>query len=306
MAVFGISTIRCEEDILHETLPAWAEALDLVLVIDCGSTDNSVEVIREVASRHPNLLFLGSIGPHHSRQVRRHVWERFRKHLTRHDWWLNADGDEFIEDGFRAKLDRAEAELADHVFSAHVNFYYSAQDYALWQSGQESLADRARPIAERRLYYQMHTTQRRAFRNVPWLHWNTDTQFPERLSMPATERIIYRHYQYRDPEQMKARVEVRRSHAHNTEVVMENPHWKREDYRDAISSDPLLMHWTPGSEFIPAGELAQERETQPLLKTIGKYAIAMGQGALTKRQPTTWFADLDVADALRRAGRKRP
>lgn len=305
MAVIGMSTIRCEADILSETFPAWAEALDLLLVADCGSTDNSVELIEEWAGRCPNIVFLGAIGPHHARQVRRHIWEWFRRHLSSRDWWIIADGDEFIEEGFRSKLKRAEAELADHLFSAHVNFYYSRQDHDGWEAGRETLADRARPIAERRRHYQMHTTQRRAFRHLPWLRWNDDTSFPERLSVPSTERIVFRHYQYRDPEQMKARIAIRRSHDPSSAVMKENPHWAREDYRDAISEDPKLILWEPGQEFVPSGDLARPRPKQPLLKTLGKYALAMAEGAVVRRPATPMFANIDPREALRRAGQRK-
>lgn len=305
MAVIGISTIRSEEDIIPETLPAWAHALDLVLVVDCGSTDNSAEAIREVAAHYPNVVFLGSVGPHHARQVRRHIWHRFRRHLSARDWWMVADADEFVESDFRDKIAGANAELADHIFSAHVNFYYTEEDHLLWEEGVESLADRADSIVYRRRYYQMHTTQRRAFRNLPWLSWNEDTSFPEVFSKPATERIVFRHYQYRDPIQIQSRMDIRCANDPDTDVMRENPHWKRTDYRQAISRDPNLLCWDPGTAFVATGELEEPRVPQPHWKTALKYARSLGAGAMTRQRPTDWFADIDVAAAVRRMG-KRP
>ena len=93
--------------------------------------------------------------------------------------------------------------------SKHVQFYYTDKDHEEWLAGRESLADRARPIGERRRYYRVNSTEPRFFMHRDSLQWDERFPWPHRLGVYARERIFVRHYQFRDPVQMEQRVKDR-------------------------------------------------------------------------------------------------
>jgi hypothetical protein len=295
----GFCTVRTEDDIIGQALRSFAEQLDLVVVVDCGSTDETVPRVMEVCEEHDHVVFLGSVGPLHARQIRRDIWGKFRNELPASAWWIVADADEFIDDDLTGKVARAEAELADHIFSMSVNFYYTAEDHEGWLRGEESLADRQLPIEERRRHYRMQTSQRRFFRNLPWLRWNRDESFPENLSAPASERIIFRHYQYRDPEQIRERIAIRSSIPKNDDAMKENSHWHRTKMEDAISTDERVICWETGEAFVVDPEMPPA-VLQPRWKSLAKYSRAIAQGFVTPQHAPRYFQDIDAAEVVAR------
>lgn len=302
MRIIGICTVRDEEDIIGQSLRHAAQQLDLILVVDCGSQDSSVSEIENVCSEFKNVFFLGKLEPLVSEQVRRHIWAKFRNYFKVNDWWAIVDSDEFIEDNFKEKVEQATSQLADHISSVHVNFYYTESEAKNWYEGKETLADRTRPIQDRRKFYSMNTSQIRLFRNLPWLRWFSDTSFPEKLSNPAKERIIYFHYQYRDIPQIEKRIKVR-SKSIPQQVLKDNPHWLKRNVKQAISSDnnPNLHIYEPRRSLIPSPSLPPAI-SQNFVKSFAKYTLAILKG-LKKQPETLWFSEIAPEDILSRLSR---
>lgn len=291
MKIIGMMTVRNEEDIVEECLDRANEYHDLIYVVDCGSDDQTVKIIKSVVARLPQVKFLGEIGPRHSRQVKRHIWSKFRDQFGLDTWWSVVDADEFLDEDPRPFVELAEAELADHIFSKSANFYLTDLELNKWLVSQETFADRERVIEERLTYYRMHTSQVRIFRNLPWLRWNEDTHLPSFLAKPAQGRPVYRHYQYRDPVQIQNRIRTRREWLKDSAVLIDNPHWDKEEWRQAIASadDPSLKKAVPGIPLEPDPELPKPNKEQSFLKTISKYGYAFLIGFATPQKTTKLF-----------------
>jgi glycosyltransferase involved in cell wall biosynthesis len=271
--------VRNEGDILGQTLRAAVAQLDGLLVVDCGSHDGSIEIIREIAANEPKLILAGCLRNQHPDEARAVLWSQARQYATARDWWVIIDADEFLEEGFREKIEQAAARGADHLFSAHANFYYTESERQDWLSGRESLANRSRPITERRRYYRMQTSMPRIFRNLPWLRWSVKDYLPGRLARAGSEQVIYRHYQYRDLPQIEQRVMTRQSLTFTPEFLAANPHWLLQKAGDAISrdDDPMLRRWSPGEPLEPDAELPRVPVSN-LSKSAAKYALAIVEG----------------------------
>ena len=298
MSLIGLSTVRNEGDILTQAFDYAAERVDLLLIVDCGSDDDSVARIQEVCARHSNAVFLGAIGPHHARQVRRHVWHLMRPVLGPRDWWMFADADEFVADNVREVIRASERERADHIFSLHVNFYYTQREADEWQAGRETLADRARPIEERRRYYRLHTSQIRLFRHLPWLRWNEDSSYPTQLSQPASQRVEFRHFQYRDVPQIQDRIALRRSWSRDSDLMQDNPHWCHDDWAKTVSTDyESLKLAQPGQPFEPDAALPPAPQPDAL-KSLLRYGRAVA-GARVRQAPGQFFENFDPREIIR-------
>jgi hypothetical protein len=296
--LIGMTTARNEADIIEECLAHAANHLDLCLVVDCGSTDDTVRRIAETCAVHSHIVYLGCVGPQVAEQVRRHIWGTMRPVLTAEDWWMVADADEFVEDALHHKLESAHRERADHIFSLHANFYYTEADAAAWREERETLADRMRPIADRRLYYRMHTTQPRLFRNLPWLRWNEDTSFPHRLAKPASERVVFRHYQYRDLAQIEARVALRKNTAASVNFRRENPHWFNKRGADDAVCRETGLQLRDGSQAFIIDPQMPELPRQGWFKSAAKYTLARYEGWLTAQQPPALFSGIDPEEVI--------
>ena len=297
MSLIGLTTVRNEGDIVAQALDYAAERVHLLLIVDCGSDDDSVERIQEVCARHSNAVFLGAIGPHHSRQVKRHIWYLMRPYLGPRDWWMFADADEFVADDVHDVIAASEREWADHILSLHVNFYYTQREADDWEAGRESLADRARPIEERRRFYRLHTSQIRLFRHLPWLRWNSDSPYPTQLAKVSSRRLEFRHFQYRDPVQIKNRIALRHQWSGDQSVITDNPHWLYDELANAISTDyDQLREAKPGHPFEPDLELAPAPHPGAV-KSLLRYGRALA-GARARQAPGLFFDQLDARHIL--------
>ena len=275
--VVGLMTVRDEEDILEESLSHAASMYDDVLVVDCGSLDGSSKIIESMSRRHEKINFMGKTPPATPEQIKRHIWRSFRRRMRWRDWWCFADADEFVEPGYRKTLLRARPHFCDHAFGESVNFYYKNSEYER-DAAVPVAALRADSIRKRRRFYRYHTSQIRFFRNLPWIRWDSDTATPSNLSCPASDRIRFYHYQYRDPKQLKVRISIRRQEYHNSDPS--NLHWLKDSVQDALSddADPTLRYLEDGAAPVRDDTLPSQQETQPHLKSAAKYAYNMLYG----------------------------
>ncbi|MBM9594011.1 glycosyltransferase family 2 protein [Roseitranquillus sediminis] len=293
MKVIGIMTVRDEEDILLESATAAIKAYDVILSVDCGSEDNTPQILKDLAHQYKNFKFFGSIAPMTPMQVKRHIWSAHRKSFSHRDWWVFADADEFLNvEQVRPRLMHASKILADHVNGEHVNYYYTNADHEKWLAGEENLQSRSLSITKRRRYYRYHTQQIRFFHNLPWLRWNVDSEFPSNLSNLSDRNIQFRHYQYRDVPQIERRISIRRGEIHRTHGS--NTHWMKDHLSEAISdvNDPAL-HLDVGRGYIKDPNLKSIARQNPL-KTLAKYARSSIKGCLTAQVEENWFSALDT------------
>jgi hypothetical protein len=279
----GTMLVRNEADILEETVTHNAALLDWLLVVDCGSDDGSTALLRRLAVTLPNVVLAAELPPSLPEDVRCHLWNRYRKELTPRDWWVTVDADEFLDGNVRAVIAGAAHEGADHVFSRHANFYYTAAEYRAWQEGRESEADRGRPIAERRRHYRMHVSMIRAFRNLPWLRWEEGTYLPKRLARAGSRRLGFRHYQWRDPVQIAARLAIRAEAGLSESLRKLNPHWDLKRISEVLSpdNDPTLRLWD-GISALEADAALPAPPRTSRFKSRVKYGLAMAEGCFRK------------------------
>jgi hypothetical protein len=288
--------VRNEGDILEQTLRAAVAQLDALLVVDCGSDDASIEIIRAVGRDEPKLILAGCLRNQHPDEARAQLWTESRGFARARDWWVIIDADELLEEEFRAKVQRAAACGADHLFSAHANFYYTESERQDWLQGRETLDDRSRPMAERRRHYRMHTSMPRLFRNLPWLQWHRNNYLPRRLARAGAEQVVFRHYQYRDLPQIEQRVMTRQSLSFTPEFLAANPHWLLQKASDAISrdDDATLRRWSPGAALERDPELPAVPVTG-LAKSGAKYALAMVEGLRKRPAVPTLFDAREIS-----------
>jgi glycosyltransferase involved in cell wall biosynthesis len=251
MKTIGIMSVRNEADVLGQVLRHNAELFDVLFVTDNGSVDETRHVILSVLQEYPNIQFLGTFKPVVPEEIRFRIWSSYRHDFSRADWWVIIDGDEFIEETLRRSIRAAATENADYMLSHHANFYYKQSERDAWERGSETVADRTRPIKDRRRWYRMHISMPRAFRNAHYIRWYPGLYFPAEIVKPASRPLLFRHYQYRDLGQIETRVRTRLDVTVDASYFHDNPHWLKRAATELVSpeDDPTLLYWDGVSEL---------------------------------------------------------
>src|SRR4029078_19017 len=101
-------------------------------------------------------------------------------------------------------------------------------DVRAWEAGDESVADRVRPIEYRRVLWRLNTwSELRLFRYRRHMRWRPWVYNPTNGGLLAIPRIPVRHYQCRDVLQLQRRCAVRTAAARAGALV--GQHWKIHD-----------------------------------------------------------------------------
>ena len=299
----GLTVVRNDGDVLGEVLRHAARNHDLILVVDVCSRDDTASVIADVSREHPHVVHIATLPePTWAERIWRHMWDRFRTSVPEGTWWSYVDGDEFADDDLRDAVAMADAEGADHIEGQSALFYYTESEARAWSEGREGLADRARTIEERRTRYRMDCYSIRLFRHSRHLRWLEDVPCPRGLIRNFSQRMKYRHYQYRDLAQIELRLETRRALQPPEWFSQMHYHWFY-DVQQCITPDdaPWLKTHRIGEELVPDPSL-------PALWVPGPHVRAtrwMRERWFAARNPQPppgdLLADVDVAAALARA-----
>ncbi len=206
--IYGICLVKDEDDIVGETLTYATRYCDRIFVLDNGSTDDTWTIVQDLARRNDAIQpFQQTFAPFEN-GLRALVYNEVRGELSSNDWWLILDADEFLAEDPRPVLEAAGRTGADLVNTWQIQFFFTERDVRAWELGEDR---RDRPIFDRRRHYLINWQESRLFRNDPRRPWDARVSqaFPEWASKPSRRRLMNRHYQYRDPEQMTKRLRLR-------------------------------------------------------------------------------------------------
>jgi glycosyltransferase involved in cell wall biosynthesis len=102
MKIHAILIVKNEADILPKTLAHLEEFCSSIFVVDNGSSDGSLEILRKWDSKKVKVI--GVIDAPFFDNLRRLVWRLVCRHASEGDWWLFADADEFYAEDVYAFL----------------------------------------------------------------------------------------------------------------------------------------------------------------------------------------------------------
>ncbi len=241
MKLYAICVAKNEGDIIAQCLLHALTFCDRLFIIDNDSSDNTWETVKELAQQYPQIVpFLQTSEPFRD-SIRSLVYNQYHQELSDQDWWLRLDADEFLVENPRSILEAANQEKADFIQVWQAQFYYTDVDYKNWQEEKENFS---LSIMERRRYYAVDWREYRLFRNQTHQPWNEATapEWPNGLKKVFSQRILNRHYQFRDPEQIEKRLQQRYAHPQFKHVTSTD--WKSE-----IRSAKNLDYYQQGYPF---------------------------------------------------------
>ncbi len=256
MRFHALLPVRDEADIIGQCLRHLLTWADAVYVFDTGSVDDTWDIVRDVASRDDRVRLLGRDPVYFSEtRLRGWMFHQARAHMRDGDWFLRVDADEFHH---VPPPEFVRTRLAPHetiVFHQYYDFRLTAAEVAAWQAGRETLADRARPIEERRRFFTVSAySEPRLCRYRATMRWPPTVSFPFNAGFRARARLPIRHYPHRDPVQLERRCRLRAAMMADAENRRhwsrpDAHHWSQSDWQSFIVPDdhPDLHYWQPGS-----------------------------------------------------------
>jgi glycosyltransferase involved in cell wall biosynthesis len=247
--------VRDEADIIGQCLCHLLTWADAVYVFDTGSVDDTWEIVLACAEKDGRVIPLRKDDVYYSEPLLRGwMFHQARKRMRDGDWFLRVDADEFHhippQEFVRACMLKHET-IAWHQY---YDFRLTEREANAWDAGKETLADRQRPIEERRRWYTASNySEPRLCRYRETMRWPATHSFPVNAGYVAQKRLPIRHYPHRDPDQLQRRVHLRAIMMANCNdwADLEIHHWTESEWRKLVTSDNLteLRRWEPGTEL---------------------------------------------------------
>jgi glycosyltransferase involved in cell wall biosynthesis len=255
MRFFCQLPVRDEGDIIGQSLQALLTWADEIFVFDTGSADDTWDIVQDFAARDKRVIPMRQDPVYfNDTRLRGWIFEHVREHMETGDWFLRVDADEFHH---IPPPEFVKTRLRPHetiVYHQYYDFQLTASELRAWKEGRETLADRKRPIAERRHWFTPSVySEPRLCRYRESMRWTPKTSFPYNAGFVAAERLPIRHYPHRDPVQLERRCLLRAVMLADKEnrrnwSEPELHHWVEEQWHKFIAPDnaPGALFWKPG------------------------------------------------------------
>jgi glycosyltransferase involved in cell wall biosynthesis len=258
MKFHALLPVRDEGDIIKQCLEHLLTWADAVYVFDTGSVDDTWEIVQDVASKDKRLILVRKEPVYFAEtSLRGYMFHWARQYMHDGDWFLRVDADEFHHilppEFVKTRLRKHET----IVYHQYYDFQLTQAELAAWERGEETLADRRRPIEQRRRYFiPSYYSEPRLCRYRSTMQWPITCSFPINAGFLAKERLPIRHYPNRDPLQLQRRCILRA-------IMMadkinrlnwthpEQHHWSESDWQKFITpnNSDKLQYWQPGTEL---------------------------------------------------------
>jgi hypothetical protein len=202
MKIHCIALTKNEEDVVGYCLTEAAKWADHIYVYDGASTDASWEIVKSLEST--TIIPWKQDGKVFRDGLRAEVFNTFRHLSAEGDWWLQLNVDEFYMDNLHIVLSRI-PDATNFVWGIPIQYYLTWEDIS--ELDFSLPIDRILPSLR---YYMIDWSEPRCFRYRRRLVWEADWAWPRHAGVVARERIMFKHYPYRSPQQIQTRLDIRR------------------------------------------------------------------------------------------------
>ncbi len=264
MKIYAVLLVKDEADVIRSVLSAAALWADAIFVLDNGSTDGTWDILQSIADETV-IPWKQDLQPYR-RSLRADIFNEFRSRATSVDWWCNMDSDEFYVDDPREFLSQVPPRY--HVV------YKKSIDYVITHEDLEEHSFSGRfEDDQAKLRYLNPTSwvETRFFRHRNRLQWTSvepgATDLPVHVGLHYPRPILARHYQYRSPEQIQRRLDVRNAIPRD-ETGRPFKHIRQTKWQELLVSrdKSVLDQGRKTYEALPQRSAIQERWTKRVVK----------------------------------------
>lgn len=202
--IYSICLVKNEGDIIEHCLRKALEWSDEIIVYENNSSDDTWEKVIALSKEDKRIIPWRRTDKPYSNSLRAEVFQAFKENAKEGDWWCRLDADEFY-------IQNPKSFLAGVPSYAHVVCGISI--YHFLTSLDTETIDFTKPvevILPQIKYYKALYSEWRFFRHRKGLKWDIADSGPKHMGVVNRERILYKHYQYRSPQQIQLRIDTRR------------------------------------------------------------------------------------------------
>lgn len=259
--IHSICLIKNEEDIIEYCLREASSWSDFIYVYDNGSTDATWQKVLDMES--DRIIPWKQDDKPFKEALRGEVFNHFQHRANPGDWWCRLDADEFYA--------RSPKEFLATVPAHHHVVWGIAVEYYLTQKDIQHI-DFNQPIQNvlsNIRYYKVENSEARFFKHRKGLDWGENDAWPKHVGIVTPERIAYRHYKYRTPQQIQLRLDTRQQARDKGFPGWEHAqaaHWKEK----VTEAKTLSYDAKDGNLSIDSSKLPQHMESSDrrLLKRV--------------------------------------
>lgn len=235
MKIFAIMLVKDEADIVASVLKEAEKWADKIFVLDNGSTDGTWETVQSLAN-DKIIPWKQYFGAYHN-GLRADVYNEF-KHLSNPgDWWcFKLDADEFYAESPRKFLEKLPKKYG-LVAKKSLDYFISDEDVEKYNYSGNFEDDK------NNIKYLNKTcwSEPRFFRYRKNLSWSNDpdSHYPKYAGLLSPDYILVKHYQYRSPQQMQKRLDIRNAAQAKKDGVAFR-HVKETDWHELLKKQSEL------------------------------------------------------------------
>lgn len=236
MNIYAIMLVKNEADIVESVIKDAERWADKIFILDNGSTDGTWETVQSLKN-DVIVPWKQYFGAYHN-GLRAEVFNAFRNISKDGDWWcFKLDADEFYVENPRDFL--ANVPKNCHlVAKKSLDYFISPEDIEEHEFTGIFESDR-----DKIKYIKKECwCEPRFFRYRKNLAWSCDPQnhYPPRIGVLSDHYILVRHYQYRSPQQMQKRLDVRNA-SQAKKAGLAFRHVKETDWHELLKARDELV-----------------------------------------------------------------
>ncbi|NDL62324.1 glycosyltransferase family 2 protein [Acerihabitans arboris] len=230
MKIFAICMVKDEVDILQRSLESALKWADKIVLIDHNSTDGTWELINEKFRYWDKIEVFGQVTDDFQDGLRSRAYNKYKNLIEEGDWLCRLDSDEFYIDSprdFLAKVDK----YYDVVHCASFQYYFTESDVVAYNNNPDLYKNGA--CVDTLKYFACNSSEARFVRNRN-TKWNDFMLWPQARfpHLIWKNHIRLKHFQYRYPEQIQHRLDLRSAKVAGNQFS----HEIRDDWNQRIDS----------------------------------------------------------------------
>ena len=252
--IHSICVVKNEADIIEHCLQEAAKLSDYIYVYDGESTDGTWDKVLAMQSetiipwKRDNKVF--------QECLRGEVFNAFKHQAQYGDWWCRLDADEFYVESPRDFLTRVKSQY-HVVWGIAIAYYLTHKDYKSLDFSQPTSQ-----LLPQLKYYKVENSETKFFRHRADLVWHDEhAAWPKHMGVVNRERILYKHYQYRTPQQIQQRLDTRRENRARGFLGWEND--TEKNWQDKLVSSQKLNYDNNTEYQIDTEKLPHHLESFP-------------------------------------------
>lgn len=204
MKIHSVCIVKDEGDIVGDVITEANEWSDYIYIYDNGSTDGTTEILKGLADKYSSVIFYKYSDRQFENSLRGELFHAFKHKSETGDWWCRLDGDEFYMDDPRQFLKQIE-DNSNAISHSSFNYYFTDKDLEKYKKEQDSFS-----YKDLR-YYKNNWSEIRFVKDNGHLYWPSNGSWPLLNMNIYSKKIRVKHYQYRNPQQIRRRVKNRKS-----------------------------------------------------------------------------------------------